>query len=191
MITKCNKCQPCCPGAISPIPATDDMMVPVGVRDGQLYTERQGIPEFGDSDVGSVLEVKQTDDQTYAGWSKKIPQRIDDIEQKQTVDELAIDELIETTGALTPRYKAITLLMTDWVLDEDTGLYGLTASVTGVKLGVNSAVIVSPAVSTRDAYLTAGVVCYDQRANELDFQASTIPTADVDVNVIVLNGEAV
>lgn len=61
-------------GGLSPIPATDDMTNPVGVRDGQLYTRPTGgVPIYNENDNLKILQIVDG----AIVWSDNIPTRAD------------------------------------------------------------------------------------------------------------------
>lgn len=92
-----------------------------------------------------------------------------------------IDEDVETTlvNAMTKNI-TITLDKDNWELDD--GEYTQTVSVTG--MSATKSVIVSPTDSSIFDYSDAEIVCNGQATNSLTFMASTLPTNDIDVNII-------
>jgi hypothetical protein len=47
-------------------------------------------------------------------------------------------------------------------------------------------VLVSPDPTDQSAYTSAGIICTAQGTDSLTFTATTTPTADIDVNVVML-----
>ena len=82
-------------------------------------------------------------------------------------------------GATTSVSDSITLLSTDW----SSQTY--VATVQGVTS--SNTVIVSPAPSSSDDYVAAGIKCTAQAENSLTFTCTTDPTNNISVNVVILN----
>lgn len=59
-----------------------------------------------------------------------------------------------------------------------------TVSVTGIT--ADGVVLVSPVPSDQSAYTSAGILCTAQAAGTLTFTCDTVPSGDVDVNVVCL-----
>ena len=82
------------------------------------------------------------------------------------------------TARLTKVNTTITLTAAGWSSNTQTvTVTGMTA--TGV-------VLVSPDPTDQSAYTSAGIICTTQAADSLTFTCSTTPTADIDVNVVML-----
>lgn len=82
------------------------------------------------------------------------------------------------TARLTKVNATITLTAAGWSNGSQTvTVTGMTA--TGV-------VLVSPDPTDQSAYTSAGILCTAQAADSLTFTATTTPTADIDVNVVML-----
>lgn len=82
------------------------------------------------------------------------------------------------TARLTKVNSTITLTAAGWSSNTQTvTVTGMTA--TGV-------VLVSPDPTDQSAYTSAGIICTAQAADSLTFTCSTTPTADIDVNVVML-----
>lgn len=82
------------------------------------------------------------------------------------------------TARLTKVNTTVTLAAADWSSNTQTvTVTGMTA--TGV-------VLVSPDPTDQAAYTSAGILCTAQAADSLTFTCSTTPTADIDVNVVML-----
>lgn len=82
------------------------------------------------------------------------------------------------TARLTKVNSTITLATADWSGGSQTvTVNGVTA--TGV-------VLVSPDPTDQAAYTSAGIICTAQAADSLTFTATTTPSADIDVNVVML-----
>ena len=95
----------------------------------------------------------------------------------QTYELLSSDGTIPT-ARLTKVNSTITLTAAGWSGGSQTvTVNGVTA--TGV-------VLVSPDPTDQSAYTSAGIICTTQAANSLTFTCSTTPTADIDVNVVML-----
>lgn len=88
---------------------------------------------------------------------------------------------IPTTGgtmAVIGVNTTITLAVADWSSNTQTvNVTGMTA--TGV-------VMVSPDPTDQSAYTSAGILCTAQAAGTLTFTCDTVPSADIDVNVVML-----
>lgn len=82
------------------------------------------------------------------------------------------------TARLTKANTTVTLTAADWSGGSQT------VTVSGVtSTGV---VLVSPDPTDQSAYTSAGILCTAQAADSLTFTATTTPTADIDVNVVML-----
>lgn len=82
------------------------------------------------------------------------------------------------TARLTKVNSTITLAAADWSSNTQTvTVTGMTA--TGV-------VLVSPDPTDQSAYTSAGILCTAQAADSLTFTATTTPTGDIDVVVVML-----
>ena len=82
------------------------------------------------------------------------------------------------TDRLTKVNTTITLAAADWSSNTQTvNVTGMTA--TGV-------VMVSPDPTDQSAYTSAGILCTAQAAGTLTFTCDTVPSADIDVNVVML-----
>ncbi|MBO7693394.1 MAG: hypothetical protein J6T10_12260 [Methanobrevibacter sp.] len=75
------------------------------------------------------------------------------------------------------------LALVDWELVDDV----ITATMTVSGVTSSNVVFVSPAPTSADVYAAAGVLCTAQGTNSLTFTCSTIPSADMDVNVLILS----
>lgn len=84
-------------------------------------------------------------------------------------DLIDTPEIISTTAVLSA---------SEWTNNSQTVLIdGVTASNT---------VIVSPAPSYQDDYISANIKCIEQSDGSLTFNCGTIPTTDITVNVVIL-----
>ena len=82
------------------------------------------------------------------------------------------------TARLTKVNTTITLTAAGWSSNTQTvSVTGMTA--TGV-------VMVSPAPADQSAYTSAGILCTAQAAGTLTFTCDTVPSGDIDVNVVML-----
>lgn len=82
------------------------------------------------------------------------------------------------TARLTKVNTTITLAAADWSSNTQTvNVTGMTA--TGV-------VMVSPDPTDQSAYTNAGILCTAQAAGSLTFTCDTVPSGDIDVNVVML-----
>lgn len=77
-----------------------------------------------------------------------------------------------------------TLAVADWSLDSGTNKYTQSVSVTGVT-GTNT-VFVSPAPSSAADYASSFVLCISQTTDSLTFQADSIPSNAITVNVVIM-----
>lgn len=91
------------------------------------------------------------------------------------------DITVPTTGgtmAVIGVNTTITLASANWSSNSQTvNVTGMTA--TGV-------VLVSPDPSDQSAYTSAGIICSAQAAGTLTFTCDTVPSGDIDVNVVML-----
>lgn len=82
------------------------------------------------------------------------------------------------TARLTKVNTTVTLAAADWSSNTQTvSVTGMTA--TGV-------VMVSPDPTDTADYVSAGILCTAQAAGSLSFSCDTVPSADIDVNVVML-----
>lgn len=82
------------------------------------------------------------------------------------------------TARLTKVNSTITLTAADWSSNSQT------VNVTGMT--ADGVVMVSPDPTDQSAYTSAGVLCTAQAAGTLTFTCDTVPSADIDVNVVML-----
>lgn len=83
------------------------------------------------------------------------------------------------TARLTKVNSTITIAVADW-----NGGTTVTKTVTGMT--TTGVVLVSPDPTDQSAYTSAGIICTAQAADSLTFTCSTTPSADIDVNVVML-----
>ena len=82
------------------------------------------------------------------------------------------------TARLTKVNTTITLAAAGWSSNTQTvSVSGVTA--TGI-------VLVSPDPTDQSAYTSAGIICSAQAAGSLTFSCDTVPSGDIDVNVVML-----
>ena len=91
----------------------------------------------------------------------------------------AIEEVNEKIPSA-PKSVSITLPASGWSSDTQT------VTVNGV-LADESAQLIQPmpAVASQNAYISAGVICSGQAANQLSFTCSTTPTEDISLYVVL------
>lgn len=77
---------------------------------------------------------------------------------------------------------SVSLSSANW----DTSLMTQQVTVTG--LLITDVVIITPSSNSRTKYIEAGIYCSSQAANGLTFLCSTIPTNDIQVNVVYIRG---
>ena len=87
---------------------------------------------------------------------------------------------VATTPATMP-----TLAVADWALDSGTNKYKQTVNVTGVT--ATNVVYVAPFPVNADEYGQCNILAITQGAGTLTFQADTLPTNALGVNVVVLS----
>lgn len=76
------------------------------------------------------------------------------------------------------------LTVAGWSLDSGTNKYTQSVSVTGVT-GTNT-VFVSPAPSSAADYASSSVLCISQTTDSLTFQADSVPSNAITVNVVIM-----
>ena len=91
----------------------------------------------------------------------------------------AIEEVNEKIPSA-PKSVTVTLPASGWSSNTQT------VTVQGV-LADESAQLIQPmpAVASQNAYITAGVICSGQAANQLTFKCSTVPTDDISLYVVI------
>lgn len=79
-----------------------------------------------------------------------------------------------------PKYRTVTLTAAGWSSNTQT------VTVSGV-LADESAQLIQPmpAIASQNAYITAGIICSGQAANQLTFKCSTVPTNDISLYVVI------
>lgn len=82
------------------------------------------------------------------------------------------------TARLTKVNSTITLAAADWSSNTQT------VNVTGMT--ADGVVMVSPDPTDQSAYTSAGILCTAQAAGTLTFTCDTVPSGDIDVNVVML-----
>ena len=78
------------------------------------------------------------------------------------------------------------VIPTNCTLSTSMTITGQSVAVTGVT--ANCTVIVAPAPDSQDVWTAAGIKCSAQGANTLTFTAQSAPTANVNVNVLIMAG---
>lgn len=91
----------------------------------------------------------------------------------------------ETAAQISQPGTMPTLAVADWVLNTNTNKYEQTVSVSGVT--ATNTVLVAPFPSNADEYAQCNVMAISQGAGTLDFQADTLPTNALTVNVVMLS----
>lgn len=83
-------------------------------------------------------------------------------------------------SAPTPVYRTVTLTTSAWASNTQT------VTVSGV-LADETAQLIQPmpAIASQDAYISAGIICSGQAANQLTFKCSTVPTDDISLYVVI------
>lgn len=115
--------------------------------------------------------------------SKGITYLVDSYTRTDT-DKAATPRAVNNVYKLLPVSTSVTLTAAGWASYEQTGGMLQWANVAG--LTENDHVIVAPAPATRAAYINADVMCASQVEGQLGFLATTTPTVDITVNVIIL-----
>ena len=83
-------------------------------------------------------------------------------------------------SAPTPVYRTVTLTTSAWSSNTQT------VTVSGVLADETKQLIQPmPAIASQNAYITAGVICSGQAANQLTFKCSTVPTDDISLYVVI------
>jgi len=120
--------------------------------------------------IGAVYNLQGLDDNSfYVG--------LDALNQTSTFKLLASDGTIPT-DRLTKVNTTITLAAANWSSNTQTvNVTGMTA--TGV-------VFPSPDPADQSAYTGAGILCTAQGSGTLTFTCTSVPSADIDVNVVML-----
>ena len=82
--------------------------------------------------------------------------------------------------ASTPVYRSVTLTTGGWSDNSQT------VSVSGVLADEASQLIQPmPAIASQSAYISAGIICSGQAANQLTFTCSTVPTENISLYVVI------
>jgi len=74
---------------------------------------------------------------------------------------------------------AVTLAVADWA--------NSTQTVTATGVTASNNVVVSPAPTSTDDYVSAGILCTAQASNSLTFTCTTTPSTAINVNVLVVS----
>lgn len=139
------------PGALSPVPATDDMTKPVGVRDSQLYTSPGDVivPTPTDADAGKI-PVVQPDGSVV--WQNALA-------PKQDI----------------PSVITVTIPHVSWVDNRITvAVSGIDPTTQRYLCGYDNS-----HVGNREAYKEAGVELDDASTNALTFVCEDTPGVDL------------
>lgn len=79
-----------------------------------------------------------------------------------------------------PKYRTVTLPAASWSDNSQT------VTVNGVKASETAQLIQPmPAVASQQAYMSAGIYCSGQAANQLTFKCSTVPTEDLTLYIVL------
>lgn len=203
------------PGSISPVPATEEMTEPVGIKDGQLWTKGPdgGLEERVDTletDVGNLqetatehgtainnLEIDMTDaENDISGLQNRMNAAESNIgTNAQSIDQLEFD-IADIRGDISSigtelsnkQSKYLATVVTIEPSDwilDQTNGFRATKTVAGVT--ATNLVQVSPDVSSIDDYSDNNIVCDSQSSDELQFHAKDIsaPPA-MNINVNVV-----
>lgn len=92
---------------------------------------------------------------------------------------LTTDGTDASWAAITKVNTTVTIAVADW-----NGGTTVTKAVTGIT--ATGVVLVSPDPADQADYTSAGIICTAQAADSLTFTCSTTPSADIDVNVVML-----
>ena len=91
----------------------------------------------------------------------------------------AIEEVNEKIPSA-PKSVSVTLPASGWSSNSQT------VTVSGVLADETKQLIQPmPAIASQNAYITAGVICSGQAANQLTFKCSTVPTDDISLYVVI------
>lgn len=102
-----------------------------------------------------------------------------DVYTRDTDGKLCIRTVGGSGGGSAVKVNAtITLVSADWSNNLQT------VSVSGITS--DGVVIVSPVPADQSAYVSAGILCTEQAEGTLTFTCDTVPSGDVDVNVVML-----
>lgn len=86
----------------------------------------------------------------------------------------------QAQSAPTAVYRTVTLSSSAWSSNTQT------VTVSGVSADETAQLIQPmPAVASQDAYISAGIICSGQAANQLTFKCSTAPTEDISLFVVI------
>lgn len=93
----------------------------------------------------------------------------------------AVDGLEELLDELAPRQVLVTLSASAWTSGTQT------VTVAGVSATETAQLILPvPAIVSQSAYMKAGILCTGQAANRLTFTATTVPTDDLTVYIVMM-----
>jgi len=90
-----------------------------------------------------------------------------------------------TTNGTTASWTAVTKVNTTITLTA-AGWSSNTQTVSVTGMTATGVVWVSPDPSDQSAYTSAGILCTAQAAGTLTFTCDTVPSGDIDVNVVML-----
>lgn len=113
--------------------------------------------------------------------------KIHKLSQNQYDRELAAGNIDPNALYLTPEEemqekhipKQISLTVSNW--------YNLSQAIDVSDVTANNTIIVTPAPTSRVAYMEADVYCYSQENGSLFFKCSTVPSENLLINVLILN----
>lgn len=95
--------------------------------------------------------------------------------------ELATTEFVQTAVStkVTKTSLTLTLPAASWTSNS------ITVTATGAT--VDNTIFVAPAPASQNDYTAAGVMCTEQAANSLTFTCTSVPTADLSVNIVIFD----
>lgn len=148
--------------------------LPTGGTDGQVLTKGESGPEWADNpgmtQTAADARYLQLSGGTMAGALT--------LNGNPSADNQAANKAYVDSKA--PKYVSVTLPSTGWAGNSQT------VTVQGVEADETAQLIQPmPAVASQSAYIEAGILCTAQAADQLTFTCSTVPTADLQVYVVI------
>ena len=119
-------------------------------------------------------KVKAISDDNGVGLGALLDAKADKTELDAKADKTELDNKQEKHETI-----SVSLTTSKWS--------NLAQSVTVTGVTASNAVVVTPAPASHTAYCESGVYCSAQANGTLTFKCSTVPSANLIVNVLVLN----
>lgn len=129
------------------------------------------------SNNSSQISIGSNGTITFETFSSGNPIKVTGIAEPENENDATNKAYVDSKA---PKYQTVTLTAAGWSANTQT------VTVSGV-LADESAQLIQPmpAVASQNAYISSGVICSGQAANQLTFTCTTVPTEDLSVYVVI------